>query len=504
MEVVDVAIVGAGPAGLTAAVSLADSGAEVVVIDEQAAIGGQIYRQPPHQFVLSREPAGPGARLIDRAESHSRLRVRLGRTVWAILDERDGGAAQSPCLLVALSGPDGFEALYARRVLLATGAYDLPVAFPGWTLPGVMSAGGLQAMLKSQRLLPGRRFVLAGAHPLLLLLAGQLLAAGAEIAEVALSQQPPGPLDALAAPMRLGRLTGRVAQLARPAAALLKARVPVRFSTVIAGAIGEDRVTGARLARLDDGGSGRSDAERDLACDTIAVGYGFLPSTELARQAGCTIRWQERAGGWIVAHDEWMRTTREAIFAAGEITGVTGAQQGALEGHLAAIGIQRDLKLIDEKAARRAARGPLRKLARERRFSRMVQERFAVSGSMLSTLPDGATPICRCEEVTADALRAALGEYPHLGQLNAVKLRTRIGMGPCQGRMCAAPLAREIARARGTPLAELDPFTAQPPAKPVSLAELAQIPWAPIVSSDGAARNAAASRPHAQDREAQP
>ncbi|MHB1808272.1 MAG: FAD/NAD(P)-dependent oxidoreductase [Solirubrobacteraceae bacterium] len=476
MEPVDVAIVGGGPAGLAAALSLADADVSAIVIDEQPTIGGQIYRQPPPQLRMSGAGSRPGAHLIDRAEGHPLLRRRLSTCAWAILSAESSAVDdRSVPLSVAVSGPDGAEAIPARRVLLASGAYDLPVAFPGWTLPGVMSAGGVQAMIKSQRLLPGRRFVLAGAHPLLVILAGQLLAAGGEVAEVALAQPAPAVADVLSAPLRLGRLGRRMTQLAEPAARLLKARVPISFSTAIVGAAGDGNVTGARLARVEDDWSRVRGSERELECDTIALGYGFLPSTELARQAGCAVKWQDEAGGWVLVHDEWMRASRREIFVVGELTGIAGAQQAEVEGRLAAVGILRDLERLDERAAAQAARHVRRQLARERRFSRLVQERFAVRRGALAALADESTVICRCEEVSAGELRAALSEHPHLGEVNAVKLLTRIGMGRCQGRMCGAQLACELARARGISIADAGLFTAQPPVKPVRLADLARV-----------------------------
>lgn len=194
----DLVIVGAGPAGLTAAVTAADHGLSVLVVDEQRRPGGQIFRQPPPEF---QEPVRvPGAYRWGRAllrdcEQRTDISWRFSTTAYGVLrddDDPDG-------LRLALYRAEGPELVRARRLLVATGAYDLPVAFPGWTLPGVLTAGGVQTLLKSQRLLAARRLVLAGSHPLLLLVADQLRAAGAEIAEVAFARGLPRPQEALAA-----------------------------------------------------------------------------------------------------------------------------------------------------------------------------------------------------------------------------------------------------------------------------------------------------------------
>lgn len=482
MERAEVAVVGAGPAGLAATVVLAEHGADVVLVDEQAQSGGQIYRQPPETFAgaafAARGAYARGAELLAEADAAACRRLR--RTlVWGVFEPdaaeaiRLNGSAPSPNWTLGLAGEAGIDLLAVRHVLVAAGAYDLPVAFPGWTLPGVMAAGGVQAFVKSQKLLPGRRFVLAGAHPLLLLVADQLLAAGAELAAVVLAQPRPGAADALATAARLRGRVGGLRAAGGPFLRLRRAHVPLLFSHVVAAAEGDDAVEAARLRPVDAAWQPTGAPDVRVECDTLALGYGFVPSTELTRQAGCVHRWRSSAGGWVTEHDEWQRASEQGISVAGEVSGVAGAEQAAEEGRVAALGILRDLGTLDREEAARLAAPVRRRLRRLRRFSALVQEQFEPRRDALAALADDSTIVCRCEEVTAGRLRTALAAHPHLGDADAVKQLTRVGMGPCQGRFCQLTVAALTAQSTGRSIPELGAFTARPPVKPITLGRLA-------------------------------
>jgi NADPH-dependent 2,4-dienoyl-CoA reductase/sulfur reductase-like enzyme len=249
--------------------------------------------------------------------------------------------------------------------------------------------------------------------------------------------------------------------------------VPVLFSHVVAAAEGVDALEAARLRPVDDAWRPTGGAEVRFECDTLALGYGFVPSNELARQAGCSHTWRSAAGGWVTDHDMWQRASRRGIYVAGEVTGVAGAEQAEEEGRLAAFGILQELGTLDAGEAARLAAPVRRRLRSLRRFSTVVQERFEPRRGALAALADGPTVVCRCEEVTADELRSALAAHPHVGDADAVKQLTRVGMGPCQGRFCQLTVAAMTAAATGRSVAELGPFTARPPVKPLPLGRLA-------------------------------
>ena len=484
MHHAEIVVVGAGPAGLGAALVLAGHGADVLVVDEQARPGGQIYRQPPEGFTVPSAGVGyaAGKELLTRAATAKGIHWRTGTVAWGIFGARtpldpygfepgDGESASG--LVVALAGPSGIQRVEASRILLAPGAYDLPVAFPGWTLPGVMAAGGVQAFVKAQGLVPGRRFVLAGAHPLLLVIAEQLLAAGADLAAVAFAQPRPAVVEGL---RDLAALRGnwmRLRDAVGPLLRLRRADVPVHTGTVVTAAEGERNLERVRLARVDRHWRPVARGSLEFSCDTLALGYGFVPASELSRQAGCEHRWRPEAGGWIARHDAWLRSTQPSISVAGELTGVAGAEQALEEGRLAALGILQDLGRLSPARAEAAAAPVRRRLATLRRFSTVVQRRFAPRHEALALLATDATVICRCEEITAGGVRAALRDNFHIGTADALKLLTRVGMGPCQGRMCMLGVSHLIAAETGRDLARIGTYRARPPAKPIPLAALA-------------------------------
>lgn len=461
----DLIIVGAGPAGLAAAKVVAEYGLSVLVVDEQQGPGGQIFRQPPTAFPDAygtfTAGYGWGRELVALPTSHTGIEWAFGTTALGVLREPD-----TDQLLLAVDGPSGARTVAARRLLIATGAYDLPVPIPGGTLPGVMMAGAVQSLLKSQKLLPRGPFVLAGGHPLLFVVADQLLKAGAEISEIAFSRGLPNPREMVAslpaAPGHVGMLTEMTASIAR----LLARRIPIHTNTFVTAAVGDQRVerveftSGNRRHVVDAG--------------TLVLGYGFLPSTELARQAHCDLQWVSRLGGWVVTHDDGMRTSVPDVYVAGEPTGVAGADQSRAEGTIAGLAVVDDLRGAGtvSAAAHKQAHSALRHATR---FSVVVQRLFEPYRAALAALATADTIVCRCELVRRGAIDNVLAANPEISSVNAVKLECRSGMGTCQGRYCESTIAALVADARGIPRNEVGLFSAHLPIKPVPLTALTEL-----------------------------
>lgn len=474
---IDLAMVGAGPAGMAAAVAVADAGFSVLVVDEQARAGGQIFRRPPGEWGVRHGKYRPypwAQGLIERFEDHPRIECLFRSTAFGVLRDHPGpdDPTGKPQLQLAVHTPEGGRLIAARKLLLATGAHDMPVAFPGWTTPGVMTAGAVQSLLKSQKLLVGKRLVLAGSHPILLVLAEQLLDAGAEIAGIAFARGLPRLSEMAAA---LPAVPGHVALFADAARALGKIarhRVPVSRRTIVAGVEGEGSVTGVRLKNVDRDWQGTG-AERLVEADLLALGYGFSPTTELARQAGCRLDWHSPQGGWVVAHDTQFRTTAEDIFVAGEPTGVAGAERSWAEGQMAGLGIAASLGAPADEAAEARTR---RLLARAGRFSGVVQKMFEPNRQALADLsrPDDVI-ICRCELVRSGQIEEVLSRNPFVLSASAVKLECRSGMGPCQGRYCEGTVAARLARARGASIEASGHFNAHLPVRPVPLGSYCEL-----------------------------
>lgn len=461
---VDLGVIGAGPAGMAGALAAADAGLSVVVVDEQARTGGQIFRRPPESYG-DRGDYGPyswAGDLIARFEAHPNIETRFRSTAYGVLRDRDERGMR---LRIGVSGAEP-GVVEAERILIATGAYDLPVAFPGWTRPGVMTVGAAQSLLKSQKVLAGRRIVLAGSHPLLLIAAEQLLGAGADVAEVAFARGLPRPGEMLAAVSAAPGHLGVFAEAGRAVARIVARGVKVSTRTIVVEAIGEGTVSGARLARVDRDWR-PAGAPRDVAADLLLLGYGFSPSTELARQAGCEMRWDSRLGGWVVWHDGGFATSAAGVYVAGEPSGVAGAEQSWAEGWSAGLRIADSLGASPSTAEQASAERLLRSSTR---FSTVVQSMFEPRREALTALSDPEdTTVCRCELVTSEQIDGVLRENPFVSSANAVKLECRSGMGPCQGRYCEGTVAARVARARGASIEASGYFTAHVPVKPVPI-----------------------------------
>jgi len=463
----DLAIVGAGPAGMAAALAVADAGLSVTVVDEQARAGGQIFRRPPAEFGARHGTYRPYAwaqDLIERFEDHPNIETHFRSTAFGILRDREG--PEPDAVILAVSTPEGGRRVAARRLLLATGGYDMAVAFPGWTLPGVMTAGAVQSLLKSQKLLAGRRIVLAGSHPIQLILAAQLLDAGAELVAIALARGLPGPSEMIRA---LPAIPGHVSIFAEAARALkriLRARVPILRHTLISEVQSRDGALEVDLAKVDKHWN-RTGETRRVAADVLALGYGFTPSSELARQAGCAMAWNAAGGGWTVRHDAAFLTSAPGIFVAGEPTGIAGAEQARAEGQIAGLSIAGSLGRQAGSAEMVRARRNLRSAVR---FSGVMQRMFEPRRVALAELSRSEeTLICRCEEIRNGKVEAILADNPFLSSVSALKLECRSGMGSCQGRYCEGTIAARIAVTRQLPIETCGYFNASLPVKPVSL-----------------------------------
>jgi NADPH-dependent 2,4-dienoyl-CoA reductase/sulfur reductase-like enzyme len=507
----EVAIIGAGPSGLAAAAVLREHGVGVTIIDEQPRAGGQILRQPPKNFSVAHWLP---AKLYDRVKAalhavneREDIDWRFQSTVLGIMRPSPyrvqraaapGGAGSESAIAgrgrsgtnggvagsgkrpaggaheLWIQGPAGCYLLRAKAVLLAPGCYERPLAFPGWTLPGVMGAGAIQGFVKSQQFVPGNRFLLAGSHPLQLVVADQLLSAGARVAAVVFTQRKQQAWSMLRHPLVALRQHRQLLETSRILSRLRRANVPVIFDHTIVHAEGAVAVERATIAALDANGTVDARRTQVFECDRVGICHGFLASSELARQAGAEMHWKDHAGGWLARHDEWLESSIENLFVAGEITSVEGADAALEKGRIAAIGILRSLGRLEDNRAHNLAAAAKRRLSQLQTFAAILQELARPPANLaLQTMSDD-TILCRCESIKIRELKQALTENKHVLSADAAKLLTRVGMGLCQGRMCGDNVARVIAGARGVQPDEVGPFQAQAPVKPVPLATLAR------------------------------
>lgn len=454
----ELAIVGGGPAGLAAAIAARQAGIEAVVLDDNEQPGGQIYRQPPRAFAVE-DPSGigkdyvRGQKLLEDA-ARAGVSVQSGVIVW---DARPGS-------LCCCQGEQSFNLEY-RTLVLATGAYERPVPFPGWTLPGVFTSGAVQMLLKTQRVLAGSRVLLVGTGPLNLVVANQLADAGAKVLAV-LELARPNVLELL--PM-LGGPWQLLAEGVGYVAGLARRGIPILRGWTIVEARGEEEVSSASIAQVDEDWRPIAGSERVLEVDTVCLGFGLVPSTELSRLLGIEHRYVPQLGGWIPVQDDYCETNLPGVFVAGDGAGVAGSLVALEAGRVAGFRAAMRLGRMTEGEFSEQASPSIRRLRRLGRF-RAVLDRISCPrpGLFARITPD--TVLCRCEEVTAGDVRAVLDEGAT--SLIELKARLRAGMGLCQGRMCSPTLVELVAQATGQPAQEVRPFSPRPPVKPIPMAAL--------------------------------
>jgi NADPH-dependent 2,4-dienoyl-CoA reductase/sulfur reductase-like enzyme len=464
----DVAVVGAGPAGAAAAVTAARSGARVVLVDAEARPGGQYWRHGPDggQPAEHRHQWHDLRRRLEQALASGRLLHRSRTRVW-----RADAVPSGSVRLQAVGGePAGDEpsTVEAAAVVLAPGAHDRVLPFPGWDVPGVLTAGAAQALLKEHGVIAGSRAVVAGTGPFLLPVAAALAEAGTRVLEVAEAGDGRGWAHGWRAAAGSPR---KIADGARYGALLARHRVPVHLRSAVIAAHGRDRLESVTVARLDQRWCPVRGTEREVACDVAAVSYGFLARLELALQLGCATS-PGADGTPAVDVDAVGRTSVPRVLAAGEITGIGGADLALVEGALAgaaaaAVAAGREPAVPPPSVAAR--------LERMAAFAAAMHRAHPVADGWTGWLTDD-TLVCRCEEVSVGAVRAAVTE---LGATDArtVKLLTRAGMGWCQARICGpavAAITAESARRPPDPYSELLGSAARPVALPVPLGVVAE------------------------------
>jgi NADPH-dependent 2,4-dienoyl-CoA reductase/sulfur reductase-like enzyme len=455
----DMAIVGAGPAGLAAAIAAADLRLNTIVFDEQPEPGGQIYRgiervatqRTVHLPILG-DDYSAGLDLVRRFRA-SRIYHRAQSAVWQI--DRD--------LTVRYRDTRGVGSVSAGQVLIATGALERPMPVPGWTLPGVMTCGAVQVLLKSAALVPGGNIVLAGNGPLLYLLASQLLRADVKPAAVLETKTHLG--SALRHARQFVTAPGYLAKGLSMMGALRSAGIPIRRGVRGLRVTGKDR---AESVEYESGGVRRAEP-----ADIVLLHQGVVPNANLALSLRCEHAWDERARCFRPQLDAWGATSVPGVLIAGDGGGIMGAKASEHSGALAALAAAAAVGRITT-GERDSRAAPIRKELGRHLDARPFLEAMYRPEQEYVAPRHPETIVCRCEEVTAGQIRRLVTEQNCPGP-NQMKAFARCGMGPCQGRLCGLTVTELIAECRRVPQQEVGYYRIRPPVKPVTVGDLASL-----------------------------
>jgi len=452
-------IIGGGPAGLSAAIAAARVGTKVLVIDENRQAGGQIYRQLPRDFKVT-DAARLGADYADGQSLLGQVRemgpaieIWHDALVWSVFESNQLAVAHDNELVL----------LDAKSIIVATGAYERPVPVPGWTLPGAMTAGGAQVLLKSQRVRPGRRALLAGTGPLQLVVANQMLDAGMEVVALAESTSMLGAWRYLPGLLHQpGLIRQGLAYLHR----LKRAGVQMLRSHALRSIQGEGQVNSAVVGRVDMHGYPVAGSEKTYEVDTVCIGYGLIPSVWLTSLLGCRHDYHPLVGGWVPYFDANMQTDQPGVFVAGDGAGIAGVLVAKMQGTIAGLHAAAHAGDITVDQAVQASLTHLRQLDAMGQFRRAMDHIYRIRPDLYATVTD-ETIVCRCESIKAGEIRQAIREGT--ANLNDIKKRTRCGMGYCQGTNCHPAIAAILAREFDADPAGIEMQTTRPPARPIPL-----------------------------------
>ncbi|OSP54000.1 FAD-dependent oxidoreductase [Pseudoruegeria sp. SK021] len=454
-EIADLIVIGAGPAGANAALAAHNAGLKVVLVDEAAQPGGQVWRAP----ITAKAKQSP-VKDIDRKMGDALRQQLVSANIHILTDTQVWSADRQPeGFEVGTIGEAGTVFLRAPRLIAAPGAYERILPFPGWTIPGVFGLAAATALLKAEKTLPGRRIIVAGQGPLLIAVAAQAVALGLRPVAIVDAASRADWAKSLAGYARQPR---QLARGMRWMAQLTRARVPYYRQHEVSSATGADSLAGVTLRSLKSGET------RTIDVDTLFVGNGLTPADEVFRLLGADQEPCPISGTQRVVCDELGRCSVPGLYAAGDAAGIRGALPALHQGRIAGLAAAHDAGALSGAALSAALASSSRALTQLQPFADASCRLMRLSGQRVAAAPDD-TIICRCEDVRAGDIRKAINQGAV--DINQLKHFTRLGMGPCQGRICAVNAAEIIRQETGAAVNSTR-LTPRGPIRPLETAQL--------------------------------
>jgi pyruvate/2-oxoglutarate dehydrogenase complex dihydrolipoamide dehydrogenase (E3) component/bacterioferritin-associated ferredoxin len=456
---VDLVVLGAGPAGVAAANVASKEGAEVVIIDENSSAGGQIYRAPPNEFQPQNSFKSDEFREGEKQRNileNSNLTALFKHRVWSVSSD----------LVVSTVGPNGLSSWHARSLIIANGALERIIPFPGWTIPGVIGLAASTILLKSQYVLPGQSTVVAGCGPLLIAVANGIIKSGGKVSAIIDLNSKSDWIKAFP------RLLSRPDQLFKGMswfANIMKAGIKLYGGHAVTNTKQVDNVLRISIAPINSAGSILdSKNQKIVEGDCLAIGHGLFPSTEITRLLKAKHIYDPLKGGWVPLIDDDFRSSIPGVYIAGDATGISGAFSAVQKGRIAGMAAVRDLNVMSSQKYKAKIKSELIILKKNENFGKAAVRLMKFRPELIQTITS-ETIVCRCEDVFRSEIDEAIESGAR--DLNQLKAWTRCGMGPCQGRTCSEAIEAILASKVGS--RELaGQWTGRTPLRPVPIEQI--------------------------------
>jgi|ETN07SMinimDraft_1059922.scaffolds.fasta_scaffold01536_7 pyruvate/2-oxoglutarate dehydrogenase complex dihydrolipoamide dehydrogenase (E3) component/bacterioferritin-associated ferredoxin len=456
---VDLVVLGAGPAGVAAANVASKEGAEVVIIDENSSAGGQIYRAPPNEFQPQNSFKSDEFREGEKQRNilkNSNVKALFKHRVWSVSSD----------LVVSTVGPNGLSSWHARSLIIANGALERIIPFPGWTIPGVIGLAASTILLKSQYVLPGQSTVVAGCGPLLIAVANGIIKSGGKVSAIIDLNSKSDWIKAFP------RLLSRPDQLFKGMswfANIMKAGIKLYGGHAVTNTKQVDNVLRISIAPINSAGSILdSKNQKIVEGDCLAIGHGLFPSTEITRLLKAKHIYDPLKGGWVPLIDDDFRSSIPGVYIAGDATGISGAFSAVQKGRIAGMAAVRDLNVMSSQKYKAKIKSELIILKKNENFGKAAVRLMKFRPELIQTITS-ETIVCRCEDVFRSEIDEAIESGAR--DLNQLKAWTRCGMGPCQGRTCSEAIEAILASKVGS--RELaGQWTGRTPLRPVPIEQI--------------------------------